>query len=422
MINTGKKILLLGLVIAAAVSGILVFYPTIVAPPTDVPVTNLHSSSLENDISGFTEIENMRFNDSIYDIVVDKLQLYKSEAFIDENGIDYQTSVLVQSYVPVFVNLCHAKFNAPKWYDSDHQKMLRSIAKLRELKMLSDKTKAVGGDYALELTQIEKVISNYKKAKKIAGVKKFTNVSEANRYISDAEKYKNMPPLNNCKDLVNRLDAVKSNIGNSHYGKVESKVKSLSNYRNMSETTFNDLVSVVESKIREYNENRSNYGPDAKSSESLSQRAREYFNEARKYYNRKEISINTNYQWTAISSPSYSYRAYCSSSNHNRHSTNATMSFTIKGYESFTFYIRSDGESGCDYVMVGLDYVPSPGSNEANASNPSSGTSMSSYKPVTFNGLNKSRTYTIYVVYRKDHSVNNGSDRGYVLIPNVDNY
>lgn len=53
MSNTGKKILILGIVIAIAIAGILAFYPTIVAPPTDVPVNNLHKSSLEANINGF---------------------------------------------------------------------------------------------------------------------------------------------------------------------------------------------------------------------------------------------------------------------------------------------------------------------------------------------------------------------------------
>ena len=52
MKNTGSKILILGVVIAIAVAGVLVFYPTIVAPPIDVPVENLHKASLDNDIAG----------------------------------------------------------------------------------------------------------------------------------------------------------------------------------------------------------------------------------------------------------------------------------------------------------------------------------------------------------------------------------
>lgn len=58
MSNTGKKILILGIVIAIAIAGILAFYPTIVAPPTDVPVNNLHKSSLEANINGFSDTEN----------------------------------------------------------------------------------------------------------------------------------------------------------------------------------------------------------------------------------------------------------------------------------------------------------------------------------------------------------------------------
>ena len=64
-----------------------------------------------------------------------------------------------------------------------------------------------------------------------------------------------------------------------------------------------------------------------------------------------------------MTSPSTSYRAYQSSSNYNRHNSDATMSFTIKGYDTFTFYIRSNGESNYDYVIVGLDKMPTIGDN-----------------------------------------------------------
>ena len=81
MKNTGKKIFILGGVISVALAGILVFYPTIVAPPNDVPVNNLHKSSLETDLSAFSDFENVAFNDSIYNIVIDKLYIYKNEEY-----------------------------------------------------------------------------------------------------------------------------------------------------------------------------------------------------------------------------------------------------------------------------------------------------------------------------------------------------
>lgn len=422
MNNTGKKILILGIVIAIAIAGILAFYPTIVAPPTDVPVNNLHKSSLEANINGFSDTENTIFNDSIYNVVVDKLGMYKSEGFMTEEEIDYQTKALVQKYLPIFTKLSHAKFGASTWRESDHKAMLNRIAHLRTLKVDYGETSAVAGSYETDLRRIEQIISNYKEAKKVASYSTFHSVSDANTKIQNAEKYRTMDPLSNCTDLTNKLAAVKSNIGNSHYYQVESKVNEMANYRNMTEEAFNSLMSTANSKIQEYDNNRSKYGYNAKTTESLKQKAAEYYRNAKEFFTRKEINISTNYQWTTMTSPSTSYRAYQSSSNYNRHNSDATMSFTIKGYDTFTFYIRSNGEPNFDYVIVGLDKMPTTGDNYKDTKgNAQSGTSLYNYSAVTLNNLTKSKTYTIYVVYHKDGSNNNGTDRGYVLIPYANN-
>ena len=422
MNNTGKKILILGIVIAIAIAGILAFYPTIVAPPTDVPVNNLHKSSLEANINGFSDTENTIFNDSIYNVVVDKLGMYKSEGFMTEEEIDYQTKALVQKYLPIFTKLSHAKFRASTWRESDHKDMLNRIAHLRTLKVDYGETCAVAGSYETDLRRIEQIISNYKEAKKVASYSTFYSVSDANTKIQNAEKYRTMEPLSNCTDLTNKLAAVKSNIGNSHYYQVESKVNEMANYRNMTEDAFNSLMSTANSKIQEYDSNRSKYGYNAKTTDALKQKAAEYYRSAKEFFTRKEINISTNYQWTTMTSPSTSYRAYQSSSNYNRHNSDATMSFTIKGYDTFTFYIRSNGEPNFDYVIVGLDKMPTTGDNYKDTKgNAQSGTSLYNYSPVTLNNLTKSRTYTIYVVYHKDGSDNKGTDRGYVLIPYANN-
>lgn len=420
MSNTGKKILILGIVIAIAIAGILAFYPTIVAPPTDVPVNNLHKSSLEANINGFSDTESTIFNDSIYNVVVDKLEMYKCEGFMTEEEIDYQTKALVQKYLPIFTKLSLAKFGASTWRESDHKAMLNRIAHLRTLKVDYGETTAVAGSYEEDLRKIEQIISNYKEAKKVATYSTFHSVSDANAKIQSAEKYRTMSPLSNCADLTNKLAAVKSNIGNSHYYQVEAKVNEMANYRNMTEETFNALMSTTNSKIKEYDNNRSKYGSNAKSTESLKQRAADYARNAKEFFTRKEINISTNYQW--MTSPSTSYRAYQSSSNYNRHNSDATMSFTIKGYDTFTFYIRSNGEPNFDYVIVGLDKMPTTGDNYKDTKgNAQSGTSLYNYSAVTLNNLTKSKTYTIYVVYHKDGSNNNGTDRGYVLIPYANN-
>lgn len=422
MNNTGKKILILGIVIAIAIAGILAFYPTIVAPPTDVPVNNLHKSSLEANINEFSDMKNTIFNDLIYNVVVDKLGIYKSEGFMTEDEIDYQTKVLVQKYLPIFTKLSHAKFRASTWRESDHKAMLNRIAHLRTLKIDYGETSAVIGLYESDLHKIEQIISNYKEAKKIASYSTFYSVSDANTKIQNAKRYRTMDPLSNCTDLTNKLAAVKSNIGNSHYYQVEAKVNEMANYRNMTEEAFNALMSTANSRIQEYDNNRSKYDYNAKTTEALKQKAAEHYRNAKEFFTHKEINISTNYQWTNMTSPSTSYRAYQSSSNYNRHNSDATMSFTIKGYDTFTFYIRSNGEPNFDYVIVGLDKMPTTGDNYKDTKgNAQSGTSLYNYSAVTLNNLTKSKTYTIYVVYHKDGSNNNGTDRGYVLIPYANN-
>ena len=422
MNNTSKKILILGGVIAIAVAGILFFYPTIVSPPIDVPIENLHKSSVEANINDFSDTESTSYNDSIYKIVIDKLSLYKREEFMTEEEIDYQTKSLVQKYLPIFTKLSNAKFRVSTWRESDHKTMLERIAHLRTLKVDYGETSAVAGSYESDLRRIEQIISNYKKAKEVATYSTFYSVSDANNKIQDAENYRIMDPLSNCTELTTRLAAVKCNIGNSHYYQIESKVNNMANYRNMTEETFNSLMSVANSKIQEYDNNRSKYGHNAKTTESLRQKAAEYYRNAKEFFTREEINITTDYQWSSMTSPNPSYRAYQSSSNYNVHNSNATMTFTIKGYETFTFYIRSNGEAYYDYVLVGLNSMPTTNSSYTSThGNAQSGTLLSYYTPVTIRNLVKSNTYTVYVVYHKDGSNNYGTDRGYVLIPYANN-
>lgn len=114
--------------------------------------------------------------------------------------------------------------------------------------------------------------------------------------------------------------------------------------------------------------------------------------------------------------------------NHNISSSADKMIITIEGYSKFSLYIRSYGESCCDYVMVSqLDtsinkdtgssntLVKAHTSNAANA-----GTALSSYKLVEFTNIPPGQ-HTIEIIYKKDGSVNSNDDRGYVLIPKEQN-
>ena len=140
-------------------------------------------------------------------------------------------------------------------------------------------------------------------------------------------------------------------------------------------------------------------------------------------------TVNLYGQWeatTAVPNPDSTLYdgVYRSSSNYNVDSGVATMYITIKDCSSFKMYIRSYAESNYDYVMVSqLDKTITGSTSYSDTSlvkahtrgNQQFGTALSNYTLVEFTGIT-SGEHTITVVYRKDGSVNNNDDRGYVLI------
>ena len=129
-------------------------------------------------------------------------------------------------------------------------------------------------------------------------------------------------------------------------------------------------------------------------------------------------SINTNGLWQSYSSglSSSSYYSYRSYSNYNVDNSTATMYLTISGYDTFTLYIRSYAESSFDYTRAyEVDSNTSVKSNTSGYQY-SDGTSLSSYKRVDYTGLGGT-SHTIRIDYKKDSSVHEGYDRGYLVIP-----
>ena len=139
-------------------------------------------------------------------------------------------------------------------------------------------------------------------------------------------------------------------------------------------------------------------------------------------------SINLNNQWqlsSTISNPDSSLYdgVYESFSNKGVNNSAAICIITIKGYENFKLYVRSNAESIYDYVVVSnLDYILTSGTTSGakvkmtTSSNQQSGTAIGNYTLVEFSGID-SGIHTIQVMYRKDSSGAIGTDQGYLLIP-----
>ena len=133
----------------------------------------------------------------------------------------------------------------------------------------------------------------------------------------------------------------------------------------------------------------------------------------------KGYTVTLNNTWrqsTSVSNPDSSLYdgVYESYSNYNVNSGVATMYIDIEGYNEFCFYIRSDAESTYDYVTV--SELDSTSQKVSTSGKQNSGTALSNYTKVTYTGIDGG-SHRIIVTYRKDGSVNQGSDRGYVLIP-----
>ena len=117
----------------------------------------------------------------------------------------------------------------------------------------------------------------------------------------------------------------------------------------------------------------------------------------------------------------------------------SSMTLTISGYDTFTFYIASDAEQSYDFTIAGYpngtidpddwrtwytdtenngngSYEWDDGAGEEVFTGPDL-QDLSSYVAVTYTGLNPNNTYNIPVMFKKDGSVSQGDNMGFALVP-----
>lgn len=420
--NSPIKILILVLTITFATGAILYFMKTIVTPPTNVEVRNLHTASIEKDIMQLTDTKTMTYNDSLYTLLTDKINVFSKESFLGTSEKDEQVKAFILKYIPIFNAICTKRFNSPNWDDTGFTAWRRIIDELQKIK-LSDGTLVVQGTNKNNLYNIIGVMDEYKTAKGLAAISSFSSVAKAKTDIASANNYATRRYIEHSK-IADALKNVKVKIGESHYRNLVFKVHKLSNYTSMNQTEFQGLVNEVNNAVTEYDANKSIYGSGAKNLSSLKRDAGSYVSAANQYYTaqlKPTIRVNLNSSWQATTSPNSSYKAYRSYSNLRRGKSSASMYFEINGYSSFTFYIDSYAEGIYDYVMVGaLNQVPTETSNYANTSGwQKASTSFSNFKAVSYYNLDRTTTYRIHVVYKKDVNTNSNDDRGYILLPNI---
>lgn len=112
------------------------------------------------------------------------------------------------------------------------------------------------------------------------------------------------------------------------------------------------------------------------------------------------------------------YRVYESKGSYNVNNGYDLAKVTFSGYPSFTFLYGSNAESSYDYVRISsLDYSSAQywtGSSSDGVLLSTSGKQSSSAPNLSYTFTNDGGEHFFYILYRKDSSVNSGTDRGYI--------
>lgn len=293
MKNIGTKIIILVVAIAMAVIAVMYFYKTIVSPPVEVPMINVHDKLLTDLYNDFSNLESRKFNDSLYVALNDKFYLYDNEGLITDENRASLAEGFITSYTPVFVEQSMELFNQSKWYSSNHKAILNRIKSLNKLERTANvQTLQL---YDSDLRRIKAIISDYNAAYKVSRYSKYVSLDDANSKITKAEQYLNMSPLNNCDALCKRLRQVGPKIGSSHYKLVQTKVYKMKDYLVLNESVFDTMVEEANSAINDYGNIVHRYGSNAKPIDGLLDEAKQLYNDAKYYYRNKQNYGNSIY-------------------------------------------------------------------------------------------------------------------------------
>lgn len=278
------KIIILIVATALAIGGVMVYAKTRVAPPVATESIDQYSKNLSDGIKLLEDAEFPNAADSLLWTLLNKTYIYVAESKLSEEAGDEMIAGVLSNYTPRFVEYAYDAFSKSRWSDAHHRQMLAAIQTLRGVEY-HDGTAALKRDDLNALSKIQGIISDYRQARAISRQPVFRGVHDAQNTISLARKYAGSQYLSNCKDLVKDLNDVKSKIAASHYRHIQSKVNSLSQYRNHTQADYeNILIPQVDAAVTEYDNKAVALYGSKRSVDPLWDKAREYYNESLEYY------------------------------------------------------------------------------------------------------------------------------------------
>lgn len=279
--NKPIKIILLVVAILLAVGGVMAYYKTIVSPPGKLEFSNQYVNAAKKDISKVKSANTDIALDTTFVGITHELDLLLSNSFLSDQERNELMESFASQYVPTYVSSCNSKFSKSVWNEGELQKINVRISELQALKTTDQKI-IIQGDANASLNEVHNVIVNYYDAKKAASdsVFIFNGLESAKQRIATAKRFASMSPINNCSELVSRLNSVSSRLEQAHYAYLANQVERLLPYYKYSETEYDTLALSVSEKLEEYkNHARSVYGK-ASSISDLESRAGDYYDKA----------------------------------------------------------------------------------------------------------------------------------------------
>lgn len=277
--NKSIKIILLVVAILLAVGGVMAYYKTIVSPPGKLVFRNQYVNSDKRDISLVKSAKTDFALDSFFIGITHELDLQLADSFLTNRERDELLELFATQYVPTYVSACNSKFSKSVWDDGELQQMNSRIVELQRLVTTENKI-VIQGEANSSLNDVHNVIVAYYDAKKAASVGGYNGIQVAKQRIASAKKYASMSPINNCTDLVSRLNSVADRLEHAHYSYLANQIERLRPYYNYNQTEYDDLALSISEKLDEYKKNaKSTYGRVSDIS-SLESRAGSYYSNA----------------------------------------------------------------------------------------------------------------------------------------------
>lgn len=189
----------------------------------------------------------------MFDVIVDRASIYKTDSFIDEKAYDNVVANSSEKFSATFVKWAMSKFSQSVWMHGDHVVMTKLINKLRSVTIAQGSKKALESNSLAALTKIESIIGEYGNAWKVAKQTSFSDYDDAYSKRKYAESLTTKEYLKNCASLVNALNSLGQKLESSCYYQLKRRVDTLQNlYSFATKSAYDNESSKVYDLIQEF--------------------------------------------------------------------------------------------------------------------------------------------------------------------------